>query len=296
MNGRRRTHRPSLTVALIVLNEERNLRELLPTLRWADELVVVDSGSDDASLTVARDHGARATHRHFTDFAAQRNAALQLATSDWVLFIDADERPTPAMIAELRRRVQSSRCNAYRLPIHSSLFGRAVRWGGTQNDRPMRLVRRGCGLWRGAVHEVLTVAGRVGSLRHGLRHDTQQDLETFLTKMHRYTRLEATARVRRGRRPMRGAGPMRAMVEVFRRLIWKQGALDGPAGWKFALLSGLYEWVLAREHRRQWALAHIPAPALRRRARLATGSAAAGTAGRPARDAAGMARQLIAHQ
>jgi hypothetical protein len=266
MNQRPDTHRartrqagdprPTLTVALIVLNEERNLRELLPTLSWADELVVVDGGSEDASPAAAREHGARVVSRRFEDFAIQRNTALESSSGDWVLFIDADERPMPAMPAELRERVQSPRCDAYRVPIRSSLFGRAVRRGGTQNDRPVRLVRRGRGRWRGGVHEVLVVAGRVGTLRHGLTHDTQQDLETFLTKMHRYTRLEAVARVRGGRRPRRGAGPARAAVEVFRRLVWKQGALDGPPGWKFALLSGLYEWVLAREHHRQWALAH----------------------------------------
>jgi hypothetical protein len=127
-----------------------------------------------------------------------------------------------------------------------------MRFGGTQDDRPIRLFRRGRAEWVGRVHEVLRVDGPVRALRWGMAHRTQPDLETFLTKMHRYTRLEAAERVARGRRPSRWPAPTLAAREVFRRLIWKRGALDGPEGWAFAALSGVYEWVLAREHARGW--------------------------------------------
>ena len=116
----------------------------------------------------------------------------------------------------------------------------------------MRLFRRGSARWVGSVHEVLRVSGRVGRLRGWLEHRALADLDAFLVKMRRYTTLEAKGRVAAGRRPRRHQAWIAPAQEVFRRLVWKQGFLDGPAAWAFCLLSGLSQWVLAREHRRLW--------------------------------------------
>jgi len=244
--------RPSITAAIIALDEERNLAELLPRLDWVDEIVVIDGGSKDATAQVARSYGCRVASRRLDTFAGQRNFALRRAGGEWVLSIDADERPTPRLAAEIRRRIASDRVDAYRVPIRSTIFGRPFRYCGTQDDCPVRLFRREAACWAGDVHEVLQVRGRTGRLENRLWHRTLPDLESFLAKMHRYTLLEAKARVTAGKRPRwrdRWLAPPR---EVFRRLVWKQGFLDGPAGWAFCLLSGLSEWVLAAEHRRVW--------------------------------------------
>jgi glycosyltransferase involved in cell wall biosynthesis len=244
--------RPTITAALITLDEERNLAELLPRLEWVDEVVVVDGGSRDGTVAVARRHGCRVVSRRFDDFAAQRNLAIRLARGDWIFSIDADERPTPRLVSEIRRRIAGSRFDAYRVPIRSTIFGRPLRRSGTQDDRPVRLVRRTSARWVGRVHEVLRVKGRVGRLDSWLTHRTQENLRVFLTKMHCYARLEAQARVAAGRPPRRRDVWLAPPREVFRRLVWKQGLFDGPAGWAFSVLSGLCECVLAREHRRTW--------------------------------------------
>lgn len=260
---------PTITAALITRDEQRNLEELLPVLDWTDEIVIVDGGSRDATVRIARSHGCRVVSRRFDGFAGQRNHALGLATGDWVLSIDADERPGPRLVAEIHRRIADSRPDAYRVPIRSRIFRRRMRYGGTQDDCPVRLFRRGAARWTGDVHEVLRVRGRIGRLQNWLTHETIPNLETFLAKMHRYTHLEAKARVAAARLEERGEVPLvangtcppffqvrwqnewiAAAREVFRRLIYKQGLLDGPAGWAFGFLSGLSEWVLAREHRR----------------------------------------------
>jgi len=244
------TARPTITAAVITLDEERNLRELLPALAWTDEIVLLDGGSQDATIEVARAHGCRVISRPFDNFARQRNHALQAATGDWVLSIDADERPTPRLVAEIRRRVARWRQSAFRVPIRSTIFGRTFRYSGTQDDLPVRLFRRDWARWTGDVHEVLQVSGRIGRLDAWLEHATMPTLADFLAKMHRYTRIKAQALAASDCRPAWHDTWLKPPYETLRRLICKQGLLDGPAGWAFCLLSGLSQWVLAREHRR----------------------------------------------
>ena len=253
LNKPNEVNRPSaITVLCIVLNEERNLPGLLERVCWAHEVVVVDGGSHDATVEIARSFGARVYQRPFDNFARQQNFALSLARGDWVLSLDADERPTPQMIDEIRACAKQDRFDAYRVRIRSSIFGRPIRFSGTQDDRQVRLVRRGHARWRGEVHETLEVGGPVGQLRSWLDHDPLPDLATFLAKMNRYTTLAAQARVDRRCVPRPADTWLHPAREVFRRLVWKQGMWDGPQGWAFCLLSGLSEWVLADKHRRLW--------------------------------------------
>jgi glycosyltransferase involved in cell wall biosynthesis len=244
--------RPTISAVIIALNEQANLARLLPCLAWADEIVVVDGGSTDATVEVARQHGCRVVSRPFDTFAQQRNHALQAAAGPWVLSVDADDCPTPPLVEEIRHQIAFGRCAAYRVPIRSTIFGRRVRRCGTQDDQPIRLFRRAAARWTGDVHEVLEVAGRIGRLTFWLEHVTLPDLPAFVGKVDRYTNLEAAARVARGQKPRWYQPWVAPPREVFRRLIWKQGLFDGPAGWAFCLLSGWSEWVLARKHRRQW--------------------------------------------
>ena len=244
-----------ISATIIAQDEERNLAELLPRLEGVDEIVVVDGGSADGTLDVARASGCRVDSRPFDNFANQRNHACRLATGDWILSIDADERPTPRLLGEIRRVTAASDRAAYRVPIHSTIFGRPVHYGGTQDDRPLRLFRRGRARWRGSVHEVLEVDGPTGMLEGWLEHVTLPDLDAFLAKAHHYTMLEARARVRAGRPPRAYDTFLAPAREVFRRLVLKWGLLDGPAGWAFCLLSGLSEWLLATRHRYYWRFA-----------------------------------------
>lgn len=227
--------KPTITAAIIARNEAENLAELLPRLEWADEIVLVDGGSCDATRAIAEARGCRVVARRLDTFAAQRNYALEQATGDWILSIDADERPTPRLVDEIRRRVGLGRHAGFRVPIRSRLFGRRLRRSGTQDDAPIRLVRRGAAYWMGEVHEVLRVRGRVGRLAGWLEHDSTADLATYRVKMGRYNQLAAHARVSAGQRPHWHDPLVSGLREIVRRLLWKQGILDGPAGWWFSL-------------------------------------------------------------
>jgi glycosyltransferase involved in cell wall biosynthesis len=250
------TSSPRLTAAVIALNEEQMLPGLLQSLAWVDEVVLVDGGSRDKTVELASSAGCRVAVHAFDTYSQQRNRALELAQGDWILSIDADERPTPQLVDEIRATIAVPRCEAYRVPIRSRIFGRRLRYSGTQDDRPIRLFRRGQARWTGDVHEVLEVSGRVSRLRGWLEHETLPDLPAFLGKMQRYTSLEAGERLRRGRPPRRRDLWLAPAAEVFRRLIWKKGCFDGPEGWAFCLLSGVSQWVLARKHHQLWRMIH----------------------------------------
>ncbi|MFW6124798.1 MAG: glycosyltransferase family 2 protein, partial [Pirellulales bacterium] len=244
-----RNARPRLSAAIIALNEQANLPELLRLLDWVDEVVVVDGGSSDRTVELARQNAHRVVTCPFDNYAAQRNRALACCTGEWVLAIDADERPTAGLVREVLGRIDDdTRYAAFRVPVRSTIFGRRVRYSGTQDDRPVRLVRRERAYWSGAVHETVRCHGRVGRLEHGLMHRTLPDPGVFLQKMESYTSLA----VEQGGAPIvprqcgRGsdaAPAVRAvcagLAELCRRLLCKGGLLDGPPGWLFCALSGL---------------------------------------------------------
>lgn len=259
---------PTISAAVITLNEQANLPGLVRSLAWVDEIVLVDGGSRDSTVALARSLGCKVVEHPFDNYAAQRNRALRYATGEWILSIDADERCTPALAEEIRGRLLYGSYAAFRVPIRSRIFGRRMRFSGTQDDRPIRLFERGHARWDGDVHEVLRIDGRVGELDGWLEHETLPDLAAFLAKMERYTTLEAQHRVAEGIAPRWRDWWLSPMVEIGRRMIWKAGLFDGPQGWAFCALSGLSQWVLAQKHRRLWeqqaAVAALPPHGLKR--------------------------------
>ncbi len=244
-----------ITVGILAQNEGPALRRLLPELGWACEVLVVDGGSRDQTSAVASQHGAHVLQRPFDTFAAGRNAALENAENDWVLFVDADERPTSSFVKSCAGALARPRHQAYRVRIKSEIFGRRFRYSGTQDDKPIRMVHRRHVTYSGAVHERALVQGSVGHLDGQFEHVTLPDLHSFLAKMSHYTYLEVQERLRLGIAPARLAGLWAPPRELFRRLVWKLGILDGPRGWAFCSCSALSEWVLARRHREAWSLA-----------------------------------------
>lgn len=239
----------SLSALVIAKDEAGNLPGCLESLRFADEtIVVVDRASTDGTEAVAQAHAGVVTTRKFDDFASQRNAALELAACDWALAIDADERVTPELAAEIRAAIDSDSFVGYRLPIRSVVLGREFHGSGTQFDAPIRLFRRDRGRWIGAVHEVVELDGPCGRLSRPLRHQTIPDIKTFLRKMDHYTSLEAAQRLRDGARFRTSRLLLRPFWTSLRLYLGKQGYRDGLEGLMFCAMSGVSaavgEWKL----------------------------------------------------
>jgi glycosyltransferase involved in cell wall biosynthesis len=243
---------PRISVLIVARDEAHNLADCLAAAAWADErVVVVDASSRDATEEVARRLAEVVAVRVFDDFAGQRNTALSLASGDWVLSVDADERVTPALAAEIRRITADlgAPFRGYRIPIRSEILGRRFGFSGTQHDRPLRLFRRDSGRWVGPVHEIVDLRGAVGLLENGLRHRTIPTMRIFLEKINAYTTLEA-AGLAAARRTYRATDlAIRPFWTFFKLYVLKQGFRDGVEGFMFCLLSGVSAAVRAWKHR-----------------------------------------------
>jgi glycosyltransferase involved in cell wall biosynthesis len=249
---------PRISVLVLARDEAANLPGCLESVAWADEVVVVvDDASRDHTLAIARRVADVVAVRRFDDFASQRNAALDLASGEWVFAIDADERATPALAAEIRKVVSSAPAqrgshrvrNGYRVPIRSEILGRPFAFSGTQHDRPLRLFRRAAGRWIGAVHETVALEGDTGRLRSPLLHSTIPDIKTFLRKVDEYTTLEAIKFEREGRKHHATDVALRPVWTFLKLYLGKQGFRDGLEGFVFCAMSGVSVAVRHWKHR-----------------------------------------------
>jgi glycosyltransferase involved in cell wall biosynthesis len=233
---------PRLSVLVVARNEEQNLSECLDAARFADErVVVVDAASQDASLEIARREADVVAVRPFDNFANQRNEALALASGVWVLSIDADERVTPELAAEIRGRIADPAHEfvGFRVPIRSEILGRPFGYSGTQQDLPLRLFRRDRGRWTGLVHETVAIEGPIGRMRHVLEHRTLPSIRVFLGKIDHYTTLEASDLYQAGRRFRTSDLTLRPFWTFLKLYLFKQGFRDGIEGLMFCGLSGV---------------------------------------------------------
>ncbi len=234
---------PRLSVTIIARDEELDLPECLASVAFADEIVLVDSGSRDRTRAIAQAAGAKVLERPFDDFAAQKQFALAQATGDWVLNLDADERCSGPLREALGAAMAREGVGGYRVRFETWLFGRRARFGGLGRERHLRLFRReGARYPPRKVHEGVEVAGEVRALDAPIHHYTYRSLEEYLDKINRYTGAAAADRFAAGRRSSRFA-LARGLWGFFRRYVLKLGFLDGRVGLVFALMSGLYDFL-----------------------------------------------------
>jgi glycosyltransferase involved in cell wall biosynthesis len=235
---------PRLTAAIIARDEERMLGECLQSIAFADErLVLVDAATRDRTREVARSNGARVAEQAFENFAAQRDAALQLATGDWVLFVDADERVTPALRDEVLGAVrQPHGCRGFWIPRHNYLLGHVVRHAGWFPDYQLRLLERGAARFDPLrpVHELALVDGQTGHLREPLLHFNYRSLGELIEKQERYCPLEAQRWLARYGRPRRRALLGQPLREFWRRYVELAGYREGPLGLMLSTLLAFY--------------------------------------------------------
>jgi glycosyltransferase involved in cell wall biosynthesis len=244
-----------LSLVLITRNAGSQLEPCLASAReLVDEIVVLDSGSTDDTLTIAERFGARHAQQAFAGFGPQKRAAVLMASHDWVLCLDADERLTPELAASIRQALAEPRFSAYRFARRNRFFCRYLSHGEAYPDWCLRLFDRRVANWSDdAVHEkVVLTMGEPDSLAGDLLHDSAEQIGSYLDKQNRYTDLQADALFAAGKR----AGPVKLLssplARFFRFYVLRRGFLDGAAGFAHIAIGSFFAFVKYAKLMERW--------------------------------------------
>lgn len=248
---------PTVSVIIITLNEEANLPRCLESVKWADELIVADTGSTDRTLEIAQHHGARTIQLAWRGFGEAKQRALEAATGEWVLSLDADEVLSDSLKTEIQSILESGtpEFEGYYLPRRSMFLGHWMSHGGWYPDHVLRLLRREKGRFdERKVHESVSLEGRAGHLKGELLHYSDPDLEHYLRKMNRYTSLSASELYRKGKVASFADILLRPAATFWKIYLFKRGFLDGYYGFLLAVFSSVHVmtkyvklWLLNRQ-------------------------------------------------
>ncbi len=222
----------TLTVIVPVFNEEEDLEECLESVKWADDIFVVDSFSTDRTLEIAARYTDHIVQHEYVNSAAQKNWAIPQCKTDWIMVLDADERVTP----ELRDRIRSilaegTRYDGFRIKRMTKFFGRLIRHCGWHREYLVRLWRNGKGRYADrSVHSDVIVDGEVGRIDEHIIHDTYRDMADYLEKFDRYTTWAAQDLLRKGARPSFFNLSVRPLARFLRMYVLDRGFLEGRHG------------------------------------------------------------------
>jgi glycosyltransferase involved in cell wall biosynthesis len=245
-----------ITAITITKNNARDIGDCLDSLSFCDERVVVDSGSTDRTVDIARERGAAVAHQDWLGYGPQKNVALGMAHGDWILWLDADERVTPALAAAIKRAVETGDANAYQIARLSTFCGRPMRHSGWHPDYVLRLFRRERGRWSdGAGHDRVIVEGPVKRINGVILHFAVRRLEDSIVRIDRYSTAGAQDMLASGRQVRFSTGIVHGLWTFFRVFVLQRGFLDGSTGFLLAVANaeGTYyrymkAW-LAQRHR-----------------------------------------------
>jgi glycosyltransferase involved in cell wall biosynthesis len=234
-----------LSVTVITLNEEKNLRRCLESAAFADEIIVLDSGSRDRTLAVAREFTNQVFQESWQGFAQQKNSAQDKASGPWILNIDADERVTPELREEILGVIHGETLLAgYKIPRKNFFCGQWIRHGGWYPNYQLRLYQKDAGRFSPReVHEQVQVKGKTGALKAPLEHFTYQSISDYLQRMDRYSDLSAQQYWLEGKKISWPEILFRTKYTFFKMWVLQRGFLDGANGLLLAVLYSYYTFV-----------------------------------------------------
>ncbi|MBN1757843.1 MAG: glycosyltransferase family 2 protein [Chitinispirillaceae bacterium] len=235
-----------LSVVIITKNEERNIGRCLASVAWADEIVILDTGSNDRTLDLSREHNCRIEHTEWHGFGPAKQKAVACASHSWILSVDADEEVSP----ELRNEIQhilggdgTIRFDAYRLKRRTWYVDRWIRHSGWNSDTPVRLFEKHkAGFNEKLIHESVEVRGTIGTIGGLLYHYSYPDLVSHLDKMRFFTALAAEQRIGNRKRGSVTAALLHGCSKFIKMYLLQAGFLDGKTGFVLAVNSafGIY--------------------------------------------------------
>ena len=231
----------TLAVIVITYNEAQNIQACLQSVRWADELIVVDAFSSDRTVEIAKTMTRHVYVTEWQGYAANKNYALDRVTSEWVLWLDADERVTAELAAEIKTLLHDPSFDAYQLPRKAIFLGKWIKHCGWYPGYVTRLFKKGSARFNDKlVHEGLDYRHKAGRCRNDIIHFTDRSLEHYISKLNRYTTLAAQELNSKGRRSGLVDILFRPMHMFLRMFLLRRGFLDGFHGLLLSLLSSFY--------------------------------------------------------
>lgn len=230
-----------LTAIIPTGNEEHNIEAVLQSVSFADEIMVVDSYSTDRTVELAKKHTDFVIQREYENSASQKNWAIPQANNEWILLVDADERVTPELQAEIQKVLQNPDKDAYWIYRKNFLMGRRLRFSGWQGDKVIRLFRKSkCRYEDKQVHAEVMVDGSTGFLKNKLEHHTYNGLDSYIAKAYRYSTWGAYDRVEKTKNITLFHLLLKPMFTFFKMYILKLGILDGKVGFIISAHSATY--------------------------------------------------------
>ena len=225
-----------LSIIIVAKNEAINIAECVRSARFADEVIVLDSGSTDGTPELARAEGAQVAVTDWPGYGPQVNRGIDMAGGDWIFSLDADERISPELAAEIRRAIGRDDVDGFRVPRTSMYCGRFIRHGGWSPDYTWRLVRKGKGRFtEHFLHAHLEIPGPTGTLAEPIIHYSYRTLEEVLEKLNRYSSANARDMTTAGRTGSLGRAVAHGLWAFFRTYVLRLGFLDGRWGFMLAV-------------------------------------------------------------
>lgn len=228
-----------LSVTIIAKNEEKNIRRCLESVKFADEIIVLDSGSDDQTVDIAREYTSKVYQTDWPGYGAQKQRALDKATHDWVLNLDADESISEALRQEILQAIHSNNADAYRIAIRMNFYNKPLRFSSSPKRHARLFKRNGAFFSDDIVHEkiILPPEAIIGKFKHAIMHHSFQDVSHALNKINKYSSYSAKTYLAR----KRSTSFLKTLASTswmfFRCYVLQRGFLDGKAGFLFAVFN-----------------------------------------------------------
>ncbi len=220
-----------LSIAIIIKDEEKNIKRCLDSLTFADEIVIVDCGSIDGTLEIVNQYDVRVFHKDWSGFSFQKQFAIEQCKNDWVLIIDADELVPAKTATEILNVINNSTQESYTISRKNFLFDKVIRYGSWGNDRVVRLInKKFCRMNSRLVHEKVVVRGKTGHLVNPIHHWPRRDISSFLEKANSYSTLGGLELFKSGRRVSIISSFIHSLWSFFFNFFLRGGFLDGGAG------------------------------------------------------------------
>jgi glycosyltransferase involved in cell wall biosynthesis len=233
----------TISACIITKNEQNDIRDCLESVTWTDEIIVVDDGSTDKTVEIVRQFTDKIYRQAWLGYGRQKQFAVDKASGDWILSIDADERVTPELAEEISERVkgQGSGVKGYYIPFRFYFLNHMMRFGGCGGEKHLRLFRKDKGKFtEEAIHEGIKVEGTIGKLKNHILHFSYQDKEEYFKKLDIYTTLDAAKKFQAGKTTGWMHTSILPVWEFLAKFIFKLGFLDGIYGFYWALYSAQY--------------------------------------------------------